>query len=273
MRYVKRNSKAFTLVELLVVISIIAVLLGVLMPALNKARQIARNVICVSNIRQNNMATNLWSQDNDGWVLPALWDRGYKGDSLLKKYLGNPDAGSKVMQCPSTPPMYAGKTFDDLGLTKDVAGLAAGGDPYNSYGYNFKLCAKTSSCPGNFDSGNDDGTQWGKGNVWYKTHGNCKVLSIRKPNTTLMFSDAILFISAPEYFTKAILNPKFRDPSERGRRHSPKNRVVGSGSMEKCGWMNIAWVNGSVSREPTDIESLSSDGRKYVINAKYWYGQ
>ena len=56
--------KGFTLIELLVVISIIAVLMAVMMPALGKAREQAKLVVCKSNVKQQGVAVCLYMQDN-----------------------------------------------------------------------------------------------------------------------------------------------------------------------------------------------------------------
>jgi prepilin-type N-terminal cleavage/methylation domain-containing protein len=67
------TGKGFTLVELLVVIGIISVLIAMLLPALNKARQQAKVVACGSQERQIAMALLMYAQDNKGWFPRVYW--------------------------------------------------------------------------------------------------------------------------------------------------------------------------------------------------------
>jgi prepilin-type N-terminal cleavage/methylation domain-containing protein len=64
----KYKKKAFTLVELLVVISIIALLLAILMPALQKARQQARTVVCAANFHQVGLVYQVYSNEYHAWI-------------------------------------------------------------------------------------------------------------------------------------------------------------------------------------------------------------
>ena len=60
----------FTLIELLIVVSIIAILAGMLLPALNSARAKARTVSCLSNLKQNGIMLFEYIGENDDWLPP-----------------------------------------------------------------------------------------------------------------------------------------------------------------------------------------------------------
>lgn len=119
------TKKGFTLIELLVVIAIIAVLMGILMPALQRVKKQARQVYCLSSLKQIGIAATAYSMDNKDYIPRAL-DSGTKWILVFLPYLGGKNGNLsdyrkvEVYQCPSFPSVGMGSNkFENKEQTLD----------------------------------------------------------------------------------------------------------------------------------------------------------
>jgi prepilin-type N-terminal cleavage/methylation domain-containing protein/prepilin-type processing-associated H-X9-DG protein len=104
----KHAIRGFTLIELLVVIAIIALLMGILMPALQRVRKQARTVYCLSSLKQFGIAMTAYALDNEDFI-PRAVDHEVKWILAFIPYLGSEYKSIQdyrevdVYQCPSFP--------------------------------------------------------------------------------------------------------------------------------------------------------------------------
>jgi prepilin-type N-terminal cleavage/methylation domain-containing protein/prepilin-type processing-associated H-X9-DG protein len=144
MKSTRKQRSAFTLIEMLVVIAIIAVLAALLLPALSRAKASAQRTDCLNNLRQISLGIHLYAEDN-GELLPDAPDLHWGSmdtnhfmifyKRLVKSYVGLHGASSpqdKLFACPADTFYY-----DWPGLTYEGQSMYdQSNSDYSSYGFN-----------------------------------------------------------------------------------------------------------------------------------------
>jgi len=112
---VRRAAVGFTLIELLVVIAIIAILAGMLLPALARAKETAKRISCTNNIRQLGLSLIMYAGDNDGAFPPRSDGATPRWPAQLSDYFKD----IRLLRCPSdgpnpNPGLTTGTTADSM---------------------------------------------------------------------------------------------------------------------------------------------------------------
>ena len=159
----KRRGPGFTLIELLVVIAVIAVLAALLLPALERARSNARQLVCTAHIRQLMLAYSLYIDDSDGYFL-SYDAYGYNWDyHQLDSYVGT--SADKLMIDGCTERKLQTQFTDSM-----------------SYGVNGSLHTWVTANP-----------------AYYNVNKPPRRSHVLKPDSTFAFSDQAAYMRFPNY--------------------------------------------------------------------------
>ena len=217
------KKSAFSLVELLVVIGIVALLMGVLLPALSSAREQAKTVQCLSNLRQLGLAAQRYVLLYKGYCPIARdnsseWDFKLTPTGVEPGILWQGQTNLQIQQCPS----YDGKS-------------ATRTDPFTGYNYNTSFI--------------------GHGEL--PNLSPAKLSQIRRPAETAMFGDGQYGGGTDKYMRAPVLE----SPVTTGDSVLAPTRIAGTQGYRHRGKTNVCYCDGhaaSVSDCFTQSGSLTT---------------
>lgn len=260
------TKRAFTMIELLVVVAVIGLLLGLLLPAVGGARRRAHGVVCASNCRQLHLANDLYAHDYGGRYMPGAVDiqaptvmsaanlhrwHGMRDDAgqafdpegaPITEYLETDGASRRVRECPSFAATLKALEESGVGFERSAGG----------YGYNNAFVGTIRRRAG--------ADAW----VIVDTSRGSRASDFRDPTGTVAFADAALVTDKPiEY---SFVEPPFW-PEYAGFRPDP------SVHFRHDGLASVVWLDGHVDSEAL---SFTASSGIYPMSAESfgvgWFG-
>ena len=255
--------KAFTLVELLVVIAIVALLMAVLMPALASARSGARELTCKSNLRQLVLANIGYASENDGFYVAAasdMWD----GAGLCRWHgmregldaAFEPERGplaayladGEVKECPERVRFVKSDSWD-ASFEKGCGG----------YGYNMSYIGSRL-----WQDGLDSTDAFRAAYA-----GTTRATEVARASETVMFADAAMSKDGESYIEYSFAEPPY---AVYGGKVMTGFYMSPSIHFRHRGRANVGWVAGNVeARQMAELEGASAYGVDSAAMKLGWF--
>jgi len=250
-----QKQKAFTLVEILVVISAVALLMGILLPALAAARSRTQGLVCKSNLRQLLIASISYATENDDFYVPAasdMWDgaglhRWHGVRDALDEPFGvdrGPLAGyladGRVKECPAK-----------VGFVKGEAWNANFEQGCGGYGYNMTYIGSRM-----WQSGINSVQAWKE--AYART---TRMTEIAGPGETLMFADTAMANDGVSLIEYSFAEPPFTISNGLAVTSFYMSPSI---HFRHKGHANVGWADGHI--EPREMTKLG-DKNVYGINS------
>ncbi len=242
-----RLRKGFTLIELLTVTAIIALLMGILMPSLGRAKEHARAVLCSSNIRQMAIAANNYAGSYDGRYPLAYYTERKNGIryyyswdfTTYKDWSSTP---AKEVVEPGL--LWQGETIEKIQQCPSFKGAHNWmADPYTGYNYN---------------------TSYIGINEAREPVDSAKTTEVKRPALTALFGDGQYSAGANKFMRAPFANP--RDASFNGREAGTQGyRHLGKTAVAFCDGHAELWAELNTDMDPAGKEQLDNYNADHKI--------